>query len=229
MKLIYCVEDDYITREFLICALKTVNYEVSGFLDNQLFMEKLNNLVPDLILLNTVIEGEDGISILHNLKVDARYKNIPVIMLSETTSEEIIVKCLNLGADDFIKKPFSVLELIARVNAVLRCSKLTDIEKDQVEVNGIVLDYKRRKVRYENNYVDLNYNEFELFNCLIRNNGLVLSKDKIINEIWGSRDKKNKRTLNMYVRAIRRKFEDVGYHNIIKTVRSAGFKIEENL
>lgn len=228
MKLIYCVEGDYSTRELLICALKTVNYNVSGFSDNQRFMENLNKSVPDLILLDIMLPGEDGINILQNLKRDVRFKNIPVIMLSDISTEKIIVKCLDFGADDFIKKPFGMLELIARVNAVLRSSNTVGTDKEQFAVNGVVLDYKKRRVRYENNYVDLSYKEFELFYYLITNKGLVLSRDKIINKIWGSKYKEKRRTVSTYVSSIRRKFEDVGCPDIIKTVRSAGFKIEDN-
>jgi len=228
MKLIYCVEDDYRTRELLICALKTINYEVSGFSDNQSFMEKLNNSIPDLILLDIMLQDEDGINVLQNLKNDIRFSNIPVIMLSALSTEKVIVKCLDLGADDFIKKPFGMLELIARVNAVLRGSNKAGTEKEQVAVNGVVLDYKKRNVRYKNNYVDLNYKEFELFYYLITNKGLILSRDKIINKVWCSKYNEKKRTVNIYVSAIRRKFEEVGCPDIIKTVRSAGFKIEDN-
>ncbi len=228
MKLIYCVEDDYSTRELLICALKTVNYKVSGFSDNQHFMEKLNNSIPDMVLLDIMIQGDDGINILQNLKKDVRFKNMPVIVLSSLSTEKVIVKCLDLGADDFIKKPFDMLELIARVNAVLRRSNVAGTDKEQVVVNGVILDYKKRKVRYKNSYVDLNYKEFELFYYLIMNKGLVLSRDKIINKVWGPKYKEKERTVNTYVSAIRRKFEDVGCTDIIKTIRSAGFKIEDN-
>lgn len=228
MKIIYCVEDDYSTRELLICALETVNYKVLGFSNNQRFMEKLNNSIPDMILLDIMFQGEDSTNILKNLKEDVRFKNIPVIILSALSTEKVIVKCFDLGADDFIKKPFGMLELISRVKAILRRTSIAGTENGRVAVNEVVLDYKNRKAKYKNSNVDLNYKEFELLYYLITNKGLVLSRDEIIHNIWDPKYKEKKRTVNAYVSSIRRKFKALGCTDIIKTVRSAGFKIEDN-
>jgi two-component system alkaline phosphatase synthesis response regulator PhoP len=190
-------------------------------------MEKLKYTIPDLILLGTMSHETYETAILHNLKRDERCKNIPVIILSTVSSEEVKVKFLDMGADDVITKPYGMLELIARVNAVLRCSRKTAAEQRLIEWNGIFLDYSKRVIRYENNYLGLNYKEYELFYYLIMNKGIVLSRDNMINKIWGSNYKGKKRAVNMYISSIRHKLSEAGCHDIIKTVRSAGFKIED--
>lgn len=226
MKLIYCIEDDNSTSEILICALKTVNYEVSNFTDNQCLMEKLKHTIPDLILLGTMAHEEDGTALLQNLKCDEQYINIPVIILSAASSEKVKVRFLDMGADDVLTRPYGMLELIARVNAVLRCSRKTAAEQRQIEWNGIFLDYSKRIIKYENNLVGLSYKEYELFYYLIINKGKVISRDKMINKIWES-NKGKKRAVNMYISSIRHKLSEAGCHDIIKTVRSAGFKIDD--
>lgn len=227
MKLIYCVEDDNSLRELLTCALKTVNYEVSGIPDNQGLMEKLKKSVPDLILLDIMLHEEDGTDLLQNLKQDERYMNIPVIILADASSEEVKVKFLDLGADDVIAKPFSMLELIARINTVLRIIMKVVAEQSHMEWKGIFLDYNKREIRYENNYVNLSCKEFDLFYYLVMNKDVVLSRDKMINKVWGCNYKGKKRAVNMYISSIRNKLSEVGCHDVIKTVRSAGFKIED--
>ncbi len=226
MKLIYCVEDDNSLRELMICALKTVNYEVLGFSYNHSIAEKLENSVPDLILLDIMLNKEDGTVILQTLKNDERNRNIPVIIITAASTEEIKVKFLELGADDVITKPFGMLELIARVNAVLRVARRIASEQRHIEWNGIFLDYNKREIRYENNHVNLNYKEFELFFYLVMNKGLVIPRDKMINKVWGGNYHGNKRAVNMCISSIRHKLGDAGCNDIIKTVRRAGFKIE---
>ncbi|WP_019227943.1 response regulator transcription factor [Sedimentibacter sp. B4] len=227
MKLIYCVEDDNSLRELLTCALKTVNYEVSSISDYQVLKEKLKKSVPDLILLDIMLHEEDGTAILQTLKNDKRYMDIPVIILVAASSVEVKVKLLDLGADDVVTKPFGMLELIARLNAVLRIVMKTAAGQKHMECNGIFLDYNKREIRYESNYVSLSNKEFELFYYLVMNKGIVLSRDKMIDKIWGCNYKGEKRAVNMYISSIRRKLGEAGCHDIIKTVRSAGFIIED--
>jgi two-component system alkaline phosphatase synthesis response regulator PhoP len=228
MKLIYCVEDDLGIRELIICALNTADFEVKGFEDYQEFSVALKKKLPDLILLDIMLPNTDGLTILKILKDDANYKDIPVIMLTAKSMEIDTVKGLERGADDYITKPFGVLELIARIKAVLRRSSNSKREEqDIVELNGLSLDYSRRSVIYENKEIDLTYKEFELLYYLMVNKGIVLSRDKILQKIWGYDFEGETRTVDMHIKTIRQKLEASSCPNYIKTVRSAGYKFED--
>jgi two-component system alkaline phosphatase synthesis response regulator PhoP len=227
MKVIYYVEHDNDSKEFLSYALKTLNYEVAGVVDNKSLMEKLKQKVPDLILLDIMIPNVDGVNILKKLKNHKDYKDIPVIIVTFDSREEVKVKCFDLGADDFITKPFGMLELFARINAVLRYSKKFKDEQETVIIKDLIIDYKKREVKYKNNYVDLNYKELEIFYFLIMNKSLVLSKEKIIKRIWGAEFSGNDRVVSTYVNSIRRKLNSVDCNDVIKTVRGAGYKFKD--
>lgn len=228
MKLIYCVEDDLGIRELITCALNTADFEVKGFEDYQELSLALKKKLPDLILLDIMLPNTDGLTILKILKDDANYKDIPVIMLTAKSMEIDTVKGLERGADDYITKPFGVLELIARIKAVLRrSSNSKKEEQDIVELNGLSLDYSRRSVVYENKEIDLTYKEFELLYYLMVNKGIVLSRDKILQKIWGYDFEGETRTVDMHIKTIRQKLEASSCPNYIKTVRSAGYKFED--
>lgn len=228
MKLIYCVEDDVGIRELITCALNTADFEVLGFGESQSFYEMLKKRVPDIILLDIMLPKVDGMTILTELKKDVSYKNIPVIMITAKSMEIDKVKGLEAGADDFIIKPFGVLELIARIKAVLRRSGVkSDQQQEIVQINGIVLDYNKRTVSYNNNEIVLTYKEFELLYYLMMNKGMVLSRDKILQKIWGYDYEGETRTVDMHIKTIRQKLESAGCPNCIKTIRSAGYKFEE--
>lgn len=227
MKLIYCVEDDLSIRELIACALNTADFEVVGFEEFQELLEALKKRLPDLILLDIMVPKTDGFSMLKYIKQDLSYKNIPVIMLTAKSMEIDKVKCLEGGADDYITKPFGVLELIARIKAVLRRSSSSADEHEAIKFNKLVLDYSRRTLKYENIPVDLTYKEFELLNYLIINKGIVLSRDKILQKVWGFDYEGETRTVDMHIKTIRQKLESLGCPNYIKTVRGAGYKLEE--
>lgn len=230
MKLIYCVEDDLGIRELITCALNTADFEVNGFEEYQEFSKALKKKLPDLILLDIMLPNTDGLTILKILKEDADYKDIPVIMLTAKSMEIDTVKGLERGADDYITKPFGVLELIARIKAVLRrAGNSKETDKDFVELNGLSLDYSRRSVIYDNNEIDLTYKEFELLYYLMVNKGIVLSRDKILQKIWGYDFEGETRTVDMHIKTIRQKLELAGCPSYIKTVRSAGYKFEDTV
>ncbi len=227
MKLIYCVEDDASIRELITLALSTADFEVIGFEESERFFAQLKKRVPDLILLDLMLPKIDGMTILKELKKDKSYMDIPVIILTAKSMELDKVKGLESGADDFITKPFGVLELLARVKAVLRRSSKRDIEDEVLEYKGLVLDNNKRTVYYDNNPIILTFKEFELLHYLMLNSGIVLTRDKILHEIWGYDYEGETRTVDMHIKTIRQKLDAVGCPNYIVTVRSAGYKLEE--
>lgn len=227
MKLIYCVEDDAGIRELITLALSTADFEVIGFEESERFFAQLKKRVPDLILLDLMLPKIDGMTILKELKKDKSYMDIPVIILTAKSMELDKVKGLESGADDFITKPFGVLELLARVKAVLRRSSKRDIEDEVLEYKGLVLDNNKRTVYYDNNPIILTFKEFELLHYLMLNSGIVLTRDKILHEIWGYDYEGETRTVDMHIKTIRQKLDAVGCPNYIVTVRSAGYKLEE--
>ncbi|MEL7648224.1 MAG: response regulator transcription factor [Sedimentibacter sp.] len=230
MKLIYCVEDDGGIRELITLALSTADFEVRGFEDADGFYAALKKKTPDLILLDIMLPKTDGMTILKDLKKNDEYADTPVIILTAKSMELDKVKGLESGADDFITKPFGVLELLARVKAVLRRSgkKETDESSDIAEFNGLVLDYQKRTLFYNSNPVNLTFKEFELLHYLMLNKGIVLSRDKILQEIWGYDYEGETRTVDMHIKTIRQKLDAAGSPNFISTVRSAGYKLEES-
>lgn len=227
MKLIYCVEDDASIRELITLALSTADFEVIGFEESERFFAQLKKRVPDLILLDLMLPKIDGMTILKELKKDKSYMDIPVIILTAKSMELDKVKGLESGADDFITKPFGVLELLARVKAVLRRSSKRDFEDEVLEYKGLVLDNNKRTVYYDNNPIILTFKEFELLHYLMLNSGIVLTRDKILHEIWGYDYEGETRTVDMHIKTIRQKLDAVGCPNYIVTVRSAGYKLEE--
>lgn len=229
MKLIYCVEDDSGIRELITLALSTADFEVVGFEESQSFYAELKKRRPDLILLDLMLPKVDGMSILSELKKDANSCDIPVIILTAKSLELDKVKGLESGADDFITKPFGVLELQARVKAVLRRYSKKSSKDDAIEYKELMLDYNKRTVVCNNNQVSFTYKEFELLHYLMLNKGIVLSRDKILQEIWGYDYEGETRTVDMHIKSIRQKLEAAGCPNYIVTVRSAGYKLEESV
>lgn len=227
MRLIYCVEDDAGIRELITLALSTADFEILGFEEAESFYAQLKKRVPDLILLDLMLPKTDGMTILKELKKSLSYSDIPVIILTAKSMELDKVKGLESGADDFITKPFGVLELLARVKAVLRRSGKKTAEEDVLEYNGLVLDYNKRTVFYNDNSVNLTFKEFELLHYLMLNKGIVLSRDKILSEIWGYDYEGETRTVDMHIKTIRQKLDASGCPNYVVTVRSAGYKLEE--
>lgn len=227
MKLIYCVEDDSGIRELITLALSTADFEIMGFEESSSFYSQLKKKIPDLILLDLMLPKVDGMTILKDLRKDPNYSDIPVIILTAKSMELDKVKGLEAGADDFITKPFGVLELLARVKAVLRRSNKKGEEDIITEYNGLVMDYNKRTLFYNDNPVVLTYKEFELLHYLMLNKGIVLSRDRILQEIWGYDYEGETRTVDMHIKTIRQKLDAAGCPNYIITVRSAGYKLEE--
>jgi len=221
------VEDDENIRELVIYALTSSGFDVAGFECGDVFFDALNKCVdlPSLLLLDIMLPGEDGLSILKKLRNDHRYKALPIIMLSAKNSEFDKVKGLDMGADDYIAKPFGVMELISRINAAIRRSGNTSIASDKLKCQNISLDNKRHSVTVDDENINLTYKEYELLNYLMLNKEVVLSRDKIMESVWGYDFEGESRTVDMHIKTLRQKLGSAG--ELIKTVRNVGYKIGE--
>ena len=218
---IFVVEDDENIREIVVYALNSAGFDTYGFETGEEFLKALDTGLPSLVLLDIMLPKDDGLKILKRLRGMPKTKKLPVIMLTAKNSEYDKVKGLDLGADDYISKPFGVMELIARVNAVLR---RTGAEQDgEIEISGLSLDHARREVFVEGKPVKLTFKEYELLYCLVLNAGLVLSRDKIMESVWGYDFQGESRTVDMHIKTLRQKLGVAG--KLIKTVRSVGYKL----
>ena len=214
--MIYCVEDDKSIRELIIYALKSGGYEALGFSESKPFYVALEETLPSLILLDIMLPSEDGMEILKKLKTSVKTKDIPVIMLTAKSSEYDKVLGLDTGADDYITKPFGIMEFLSRVKAVLRRSgSLTDTEELSNERITIYLD--RHLVVADGEEVTLTFKEFALLKYLMENAGIVMTRDKLLEEVW---------TVDVHIRTLRQKLGDAG--SVIETVRGVGYKIGGN-
>lgn len=220
MPLIYIIEDDEDIRELVLYALKSNGFEAKGFESGHTLFK---SPIPDLILLDIMLPGDDGYTILNKLKKNFRTSDIPVIMLTAKTSELDKVKSLDMGADDYIEKPFGIMELISRVKAVLRRSKRN--ENRVVSFREITIDYDKYLVTVNDKNIKLTHKEFELLYYLVRNQGLVLSREKIMNEVWGFEFEGETRTIDVHIRTLRLKLGNAGKY--IHTIRNVGYKLGE--
>jgi two-component system alkaline phosphatase synthesis response regulator PhoP len=219
------VEDDDNIRELVVYALTSAGFEAQGVADGAALFAGLREAAPDLILLDIMLPGEDGIALLKKLKASARTEKIPVIMLTAKGAEHDRVKGLDLGADDYITKPFSVMEVISRVRAVLRRSGAAEkSDSTEMRVGGVDLCADKRSVSADGVPVALTYKEFELLQYLMVNKGIVLSRDKILEKIWGYDYGGESRTVDMHIKSLRQKLGGCG--GVIQTVRNVGYKIE---
>lgn len=225
-KWIYYVEDDTSIRELVLYALKTAEFQVMGFENATSFYKRMKEQQPDLILLDIMLPDEDGVSILKKLKSRPDTENIPVIMMTAKSSEYDKVLGLDSGADDYITKPFGVMELISRVKAVIRRSDRSKGSAGEVlKIGELVLDEQKHEVYARGQEVSLTFKEFELLSYLMKNRGLVLSRDKILNTIWNYEYEGESRTVDVHIGSLRQKLGTCG--DFIKTIRGIGYKIED--
>jgi two-component system alkaline phosphatase synthesis response regulator PhoP len=224
MKNIYILEDDQNIRELVIYALKSSEYNAVGFSTPSEFYSEIEKSIPDLVLLDIMLPEEDGISILKKLRQADRTSDLPIIMLTAKGNEIDRVTGLDQGADDYVTKPFSVVELISRVGTVLRRSSGTKTNLPVITEGPITLNMEKRKVTVNDEEIVLTFKEFELVHLFLRNNGIVLSRDKLVEEVWGYDYAGETRTVDVHIKTLRQKFGDAGQY--IKTVRGVGYKLE---
>ena len=222
MALIYIVEDDESIREIETIALKNSNYIVSAFENAKEFYKKLDELVPDLILLDVMLPDESGYDIVRKLRKRPATPDIPIIMVTAKTTEMDMIKGLDGGADDYIKKPFSIMELITRVKALLR--RTAKEEPKLLKLDDLVIDHERHVVTVNNEPVDLTYKEYELLRLLMGSQGIVMTREVIMRSVWDTDFEGETRTVDMHIKTLRHKLGDYGSR--IKTVRNVGYVIE---
>ena len=223
MKTIYCVEDDSNIAELVQYTLKSTGFETLWFENGADFFKKIAEKLPDLVLLDIMLPDMDGMEILKRLKDNAETASVPVILLTAKGNRMDKVKGLDSGADDYITKPFDILELVSRINAVLRRTG-TKAAQDVIEYKALKLNLKSRTVTADGNKVVLTYKEFELLKCLLENRGIVLSRDVLMNRIWDTEFEGETRTVDVHVRTLRQKVGACGEY--IQTVRNVGYKVE---
>lgn len=222
MALIYIVEDDDNIREIEEFALKNAGFEIQSFSNAAEFFDALEKKIPDLFLLDIMLPDESGNEIVRNLRSSELTKHLPVIMVTAKTSEMDLVKGLDNGADDYIKKPFSVMELISRVKALLR--RTAETEEVVFRIDELVLDDIKHQVSIGGKSIELTFKEYELLKYLIMNKGIVLKRMQIMDRIWGIDYELESRTLDMHMKTLRNKLGNYGKR--IRTVRNVGYLIE---
>lgn len=220
--MIYFLEDDNNIRNFVIYALNNTGLEAEGFETPEKFWEAMKNEMPDLLLLDIMLPGEDGISILKKIRNNGRTRKLPVIMLTAKGTEYDKVLGLDSGADDYVSKPFGTMELISRIKALLRRTG-NDDEPAEYRRGSLYVCPSKHIVRVDDKDVTLTLKEFELLCFLFKNNGMVLTRDEILSHIWGYEFDGESRTVDVHIRTLRSKLGDAGKY--IETVRGIGYKI----
>ena len=225
--MIYIVEDNSEIREMEAYALKSSGFETNTFDCGKSMDEAVKARVPDLFILDIMLPGEDGLSILRRLRAQESTKSVPVIMLTAKGTELDKVKGLDLGADDYIAKPFGILEFISRVKALLRRSGNLNAEPEEqmvLSLGDVFIDEGKRTVTAGGENVELTYKEYELLKLLLSHPGLVYSRQQILEKIWGIDFKMDTRTVDMHVKTLRQKLGEQGA--VIQTVRNVGYKAQ---
>lgn len=223
--MIYCVEDDASIRELVVYTLHATGYEAQGFADGKAFWAALEQELPELILLDIMLPGEDGLQILKRIRTNSRTADLPVIMVTAKGTEFDKVIGLDSGADDYIAKPFGMMELVSRVKALLRRTQKTS-SAATLACGNLVLNHDMHRVLADGQEVALTYKEFELLEYLLENRGIVLTRDKILDRVWGIAAEVETRTLDVHIRSLRHKLGASG--DLIETVRGVGYRIGED-
>ena len=224
MNCVFCVEDDSNIRELIEYTLSSTGFEIKCFECGADFFAALEQDTPDLVLLDIMLPDTDGMEILKTIRSDKNLSNIPVILLTAKSERMDKIKGLDSGADDYITKPFDVLELLSRIKAVLRRANLAPAVADVLEHGTIRLDNKKHIVYVDGAEVALTYKEYELLHMLLAASGNVITRDSIILRVWGSDFEGESRTLDVHIRTLRQKLGESG--NCIETIRNVGYRIQ---
>ena len=223
MPLIYILEDDKNIQEIESYAIKGNGYEVCAFDDAEAFDRGMQEMKPDLLLLDVMLPGEDGLSVLKRLRSNNDTKELPVILVTAKDSEIDTVRGLDLGADDYISKPFGVMELMSRIKAIMR--RIKPMSDDVVlKYKNIYLDQDRRICLVDEENVELTFKEYELLWLFLSNPGIVLTRETIMETVWGTDFAGESRTVDMHIKTLRKKLREAG--SLIITVRNVGYKLE---
>ena len=224
MALIYIVEDDKNISEIESFSLKNAGHETKEFADGKSFSRELMEKKPDLILLDVMLPDEDGLEIVKKLRAMPQTKHLPVMMVTAKTTELDKVRGLDIGADDYMTKPFGIMELLSRVKALLRRS--AGAQTKRLEVGNLVLDDERHLVMVKGENCELTFKEYELLKLLMANCGMVLTREVIMERVWGTDFEGESRTLDMHIKTLRQKLGEEG--SMIRTVRNVGYLLEKD-
>lgn len=221
--MIYLLEDDESIRNFVLYALNNSGIEACGFDSPSTFYDALKTKIPDLLLLDIMLPEEDGISILKKIRNNSRTSKLPVIMLTAKGSEYDKVIGLDSGADDYVAKPFGMMELISRVKALLRRTSDDSSKNDELKHGNLLLSTSEHSVTVDGQNVNLTFKEFEMLSLLMQNEGKVFSRDMLLQKIWGYDFDGENRTVDVHIRTLRSKLGSAG--DYVRTVRGVGYKI----
>ena len=224
--MIWCVDDDNTIREIEVYTLEQTGFTARGFADGISMLEALKTEIPELIILDIMMPELDGIEVLKRLRSESSYKDIPVIMATAKGTEMDKIGGLNSGADDYLVKPFGVMEMVARVNAVLRRTTKV-VHTDDITVGAITLKEKEHKVIVNSKKIELTHKEFEMLKFFMLNPGMVFSRDRLMSEIWGIDYIGETRTVDMHIKTLRQKLGNAGSQ--IKTVIGVGYRLENEV
>jgi len=218
---IFCVEDDKNIRELVVYTLNTTGLTAYGFQNAKEYWNALSEKRPQLILLDIMLPGENGVQILNKLKSVDKYKDIPVIMVTAKGTEYDKVKGLDSGADDYVTKPFGMLELVSRIKAVLRRTERT--KKQAITLGCLSIHMDKREVKVNDKPVVLTLKEYEMLCKLVRNPDTVFTRERLLEEIWGYEAEVETRTIDVHVRTLRQKLGEAG--DLVETVRGVGYRL----
>ena len=224
--MIYLLEDDDSIRKLVLYGLDSQGFQAKGFALPSEFWRAMDAEMPELVLLDIMLPEEDGLSVLKKLREHADTKEVPVIMLTAKDSEYDKVLGLDSGADDYVPKPFGIMELVARIKALLRRTENradTTDDGEKLIAGSIALDTKRHIVLVDGERINLTLKEFELLHLFMENQGQVFTRDQLLNRIWGYEFDGESRTVDVHIRSLRMKLKEAG--NMIETVRGVGYKI----
>lgn len=223
--MIWCVEDDSGIREIEVYTLNSTGFSARGFADAASFRKALETELPELVLLDVMLPGEDGVSLLRFLRQTPETRAIPVIMATAKGMEYDKIQSLDMGADDYLVKPFGMMEMVSRVKAVLRrCVPQQQSQRRQLTTGGVTLDPDEHTVTVEGQRVQLTFKEFELLRLFLTHVGMAFTRDQLFNDVWGADYVGETRTVDMHIRTLRQKLGACGSH--IETVRGVGYRWE---
>ncbi len=222
--MIYCVEDDESIRDIEVYTLCSTGFDARGFSDGNAFFEAMEEKMPDLVILDVMLPGEDGVSILKRLKASPVTRNLPVIMATAKGMEYDKINSLDLGADDYLVKPFGMMEMVARVKAVLRRSA-PKREANVLRYASFVMNLDEHTITVRGERVELTLKEFEMLRLFLTRPGMVFTRDRLLSDVWGVDYDGETRTVDVHIRSLRQKLGDDG--EMIQTVRGVGYRLEE--
>ena len=221
--MIWCVEDDESIRDIEVYALQSTGYEAKGFEDGTSFLREVKNQKPELVVLDVMLPGIDGITLLQKLKEDPETREIPVVMATAKGAEYDKIQGLDLGADYYLTKPFGVMEFVSCVKAVLRRCQPRQVEH-LLKTGGLIVNIDEHTVTIDGERITLTYKEFELLRLFLSHPGMAFTRDQLFNEVWGMDYCGDTRTVDMHIRTLRQKLKDYG--ELIETVRNVGYRLE---